>query len=117
MLPIHLKIEVLQKTGGVTAPGKTVASGSDLWLRSATVLEHGEHRRPQSATRSRLGQVPSDRFGVLHHELHFGRAIVFIRIEPEGDPAAFAQGIGMAEPDGVEAHAVLFQQQFQMALF
>ena len=36
-------------------PNKTVASASDLWLRSATVLWYGEHRRPQSAARSRFG--------------------------------------------------------------
>ena len=54
---------------------------------------------------------------MLYHELYFRRAIVFIRIEPEGDPCAFAQGVRVAEPDGVESHAVLFQQQFQMALF
>ena len=40
---------------------ETVANGSDLWLRSATVLVRGrrggEHRRPQSATRSRFTQV------------------------------------------------------------
>ena len=95
--------------------------GAPLWPRSATVLEHGAAEvvsiAGRKARRARLGQVPSDRLGVLHHQLHLRRAIVFIRIKPERHPRAFAQGVRMAEPDGVEAHAVLFQQQFQMALF
>src|SRR5471030_958174 len=57
------------------------------------------------------------RLGMLHHQLNLGRAIVFIRIKPERHARAFAQGVGVAEPDGVETYAVLFQQQLQMALF
>src|SRR5450830_1253822 len=103
MTLFHTSLRYSNKTTNITAPDQTVASGSDLWPRSATVPGHGEHRRPQSATRSRFGPVPSDRFGVLYHQLHLGRAIVFIRIEAEGDPCAFAQGVRVAEPDGVEA--------------
>jgi len=60
--------------------------------------------------------VSLHRFGVLHHELNFGRAIVFIRIEPEGDPRAFAQRIRMANQMASERTS-FFQQQFQMTLF
>src|SRR5450830_490479 len=48
---------VLMAIRWLAAPDRTVASDSDLWPRSATVLKHGEHRRPQSATHSSLAQA------------------------------------------------------------